>query len=410
MILALTLLALAQVAPVTTRVGVDRAWVGQRVDVNVEIRAPGTFSGASSLDLPEIPGVILVPMGRPVVSSETVDGESIFVQSHPLALFSQRDGEIEVPPFTVRFAHLKGFTGDPIERVEEAPAVSVTIVRPAAASGDGFLVSTSSLQIEQSWDPTPSSEMPAGTVLTRRIVQRADDVSAIALAAPPTSAPESVRVYDGSGAETDDAVDRGSLVGTRTDVLRYLLGEAGSVELPAIQYRWWDVEAEELRSSTLEGLTVDVVANGPDEATEGGGPSPSRSPWPWAALLVAALAVVFRGSIARAAQAVWNAIDPPEKRARRALLRACDRSDAHAAERALQAWPDARGGELAHATLDLERSLYGAAPSTPWNGAGLARAIRAMPRQRRHAARHRRLDLPPLNGTAERSDAREAGV
>ena len=35
-------------------------WVGQRVTLVVELRAPGTFAGAPSFDLPSIPGAVIL--------------------------------------------------------------------------------------------------------------------------------------------------------------------------------------------------------------------------------------------------------------------------------------------------------------------------------------------------------------
>ena len=107
----------AEVAPVAVRVPNDKAWVGQRVPFYIEVRAPGSFAGTVSFHLPHLPGVLLLKIGSPVVGSEEREGQSWFLQTQEFALFSQRDGSLEVPSFPVRYACREGFVG-PVQDVE----------------------------------------------------------------------------------------------------------------------------------------------------------------------------------------------------------------------------------------------------------------------------------------------------
>jgi hypothetical protein len=103
--------AQAEVAPVAVRAPDAKAWVGQRVPFYVELRATGSFAGVANFDLPQLPGTIIMKIGNPVVSSQEIEGQSWFVQTHEFALFSQKPGRLDMPAFAVRFSSRDGFTG-----------------------------------------------------------------------------------------------------------------------------------------------------------------------------------------------------------------------------------------------------------------------------------------------------------
>ncbi|MEP6167152.1 MAG: hypothetical protein ABJ208_00455, partial [Rhodopirellula bahusiensis] len=45
--------------PVTIKVPTPKAWVGQRLPFSVQVRAPGSFVGATSFSLPQIPRTVI---------------------------------------------------------------------------------------------------------------------------------------------------------------------------------------------------------------------------------------------------------------------------------------------------------------------------------------------------------------
>jgi len=144
----------AEVAPVAVRVPEAKAWIGQRVPFFVELRAPGSFSGTASFDLPQLPGTLLMKMGSPVVSSQDLEGRSWFVQTHEFALFSQRPGMLAISAFAVRFAHREGFTGPATDVQAQSPGFKIEIQRPPDSGQVGFLITTESLEVTETWDPT----------------------------------------------------------------------------------------------------------------------------------------------------------------------------------------------------------------------------------------------------------------
>lgn len=139
------------------------AWTGQRLPFFIELRAEGSFTGAAAFDLPAIPDSVVVKTGNPVLSSETDDNRETFVQRHEFALFSQADGPLELPPVTARFSHRNGYSGPSFDAVASTSAETLSLHRPPGSKDLGFIVTTESLDITESWNPTPGP-LETGTV------------------------------------------------------------------------------------------------------------------------------------------------------------------------------------------------------------------------------------------------------
>ena len=388
---------LADVAPVTIRVPEPEAWIGQRLSLHVELSAPGSFTGSASFELPQLPGTLLMKIGNPVVSSETIDGKSWFVQSHEFALFSQKAGTLEVPPFPVRFERQESFTGPSVAVETRTPATTVQIQRPPGSEAIGFLITTESLELTESWDPDPGPSQ-VGAIFKRTITQRAPNITGMALAPAPGGAPDGFRVYPGEAA-TKDQLERGDFLGERRETITYLVQQPGTLTLPAITYAWWNPTTRTLESKTLPAVTFDVAAP-PAAATS---TPASRNLWPWlAAAALIAIGVWQRKRFTARFHRLWKALHPPDRTAARKLLRACRRNDAPAASAAWTAWRDTRPAgyqpplDLQSAVLAMQRHRFGPGPASSWQGDDLACAFQqqtpASSLTQREAS-----PLPPLN-------------
>jgi hypothetical protein len=373
------LAAHADVAPVAVSVPDAKAWVGQRATLYVELRAPGSFVGTANFELPQIPGTLLMKVGNPVVLSKDIEGASWFVQTHEFALFSQKAGVLEVPAFPVTFSRREGFVGPATEVKAKTPTATIKIRRPADSEQIGFLVTTESLEVTETWD-TPPGPAQVGAMFKRTIVQRSQDLPGMALAPAPTAAPDGIKAYPGN-AQTKDNLERGNFLGERRETITYLLQKPGPLSLPALTYVWWNPKSEKLQSKTLPGVTFEVAA--PPPASAPAASVATRRVWPWLLVtaLVAGLGVWQGRRVGRWATRCWKKWNPPDRVAARQLLRACRRNDAAAAATAWSAWRTMQcadfplGHELRTAILCLQRNLFGPAPAAQWQGLDLARTF-----------------------------------
>jgi len=399
------LLAIAPVSgtvePVSVSIPDATGWTGQRIPIFVELRSSGSFGGATSFSLPQIPRSILLKVGNPVVSSEQADGATWFVQRHEFAFYSQADGLVELPSFPVRYGTREGFTG-PVEEVEgTVPPAQIRIERPPGTEGIGFLVTTDSFTVREIWDPSPE-EAVVGSVFKRTIRLLAEDLSGMALPPAPLPELEELRIYRGDPSVID-SLERGEFRGERREPLTYLVLKPGRIEIPPITYAWWNPTARKLEGTTLPGVILTVAEPPALPADTSGGFRPAV----WMAILlllsVVGGAVWKRDWIAVRGRSILRRLNPPDRIARRKLLQACRKGDTRSARHWLFAWqasdPDFRpdaSADIREAVDRLYHLLYSRSPGSAWDGHQLARAVLNYWKRSSQTGRTQS-ELPPLN-------------
>ena len=396
----------AEVAPVTVHVSNPRPWIGERVPIFVELRAPGLFVGTPRFELPQLPGTLLMKIGEPTVSSEEIDGQSWFVQSHEFALFSQKPGPLEVPDFPVSFDHRTGFTGPVTSVAGQTSSVTIELLRPPGSESIGFLVTTESLEVTEIWDPE-AGFAEVGALFKRTILQRAPNLPGMALAPASANAPDGIKVYHGDP-QTKDNFERGNFLGERSETLTYLVQRPGSFALPALTYVWWDPKAETLKSTTLPAVTFEVAA--PPAVAASSADAGTRRLWPWLLVLAITLgSAVWQWRLVSACgRQGWKKLNPPDRVAARELLRACRRNDAAAAVKEWIKWQNTRGNafqcspRLSDAVAQLHRSVFCAVPASQWEGDEFILAFRENASLRKTGSSDdAAAKLPLLNPSAE---------
>ena len=169
-----------------------------------------------------------------------------------------------------------------MEMEGNVPSLSVEIECPPGSDRIGFLITTESFDVSETWDPKPGPAK-VGSVFRRTISQRADQVLGMALPPVPRTAPAGIHVYPSDPIVKDDT-ERGAFQGTRTETLTYLMEKAGTYSLPAIKFVWWNPKSETLQSHELPAATFDVApAPQKSQPIE----SEKRNPGTWIALLLA---------------------------------------------------------------------------------------------------------------------------
>jgi len=264
--------SLAQDAKVRTSLETkDAVWVGQKVTLVVELLAPGYFSSAVTFDLPDAQGLLLLPpMGRPILSSETIDGTSYTAQRHELSAYPMRAGEQSIPAFSMRFAFKRApMDANEIAATLKTNSMPFTVKMPPGAEDLGEVISARDLKIEETWKPEPGKEsVKAGTAFTRTITFTAPDVPGMVFPPFPAGRIDGLGIY--SKRQLLDQTDRGSLRGKRRDVVTYVCKQPGEFTIPAVRFTWFDLETKQPSTTELAERTLKVVAN-PALATASGG-------------------------------------------------------------------------------------------------------------------------------------------
>ena len=395
----------AELTPVVISAQSNETWVGQRTPFYVELRAPGTFSGTAAFELPQIPGAMIMKIGEPIVGTKELEGKSWFTQRHEFALFSQRAGVLEIPPFTVRFSRREGYTGEASDLQEQTTAMSFKVQRPPGTESIGFLLTTESLDITESWDPAPDTaplKTQVGALFKRTIRQSAPQIPGMALAPAPTTEPDGIRIYLGN-VTTNDKLARGAFLGERSETITYLVQKPGTLELPPLTYVWWNPKTKTLESKTLPGVSFEVAAA---PATASDKLVTTRTPmWLWLLPVVLIGILIWQKNfILNIIKRLWQTANPPSKQAARKLLCACKQNNHSAANTAWLYWRKTQdsgfqpGLDLSIAILELQRHVYGPASDEPWHGKNLTRAFRKyLSTQKLPKSRKSQYTLPSLN-------------
>lgn len=391
------------------------AWTGEPVPIIVTLYSPGPFSGTASFDLPELPQTIIVVSDRPVIGSEQIDGETYFTQRHTLTLYTQKAGEIVVPPLVVRFAGRPTFTADPEPMQGETDALRFQSNRPPVSGDLGMIIAANSMEVRQEWS-SEDSDWSAGDVILRTIHRTASGTTAMMMPPVPVEVLPGVRIYSGEPM-LQDRQQRGESDSVRTEVLKYQFEKPGVVELPELEFAWWDVEAEALKTETLPGRTIVVNAVQAESVYSSGEPSPFvRNSTALLLLCIAVAAFLLRIPITALVASYRAGPVARERTAAKQVRRACRRNDAKTAYAAIldwqracyPAWKPLHTVTVNHQDFQddfntLSRTLFGSSSNPmPWSGAGLLRSFNALHRDLRSRAAPAGAAsvLPPLNQAA----------
>jgi len=292
-------------------------WVGQRIVFVIELLAPGIFAGTPAFDLPDPPGLQLLPPSEtPVLSNEQIDGVSYTVQRHEVLVFPQRAGEMKIPALTIRF----GYKRSPLDK-EVVPATvrtepaQFTAKVPAGAERLGSLISARDLKVIESWKPEPG-KAKAGDAFTRTIVYTAPDVPAMAFPPFPTRPIDGLGVYP-KPPEVLDHSERGVLSGERRDTITYVCQRPGEFVIPAARLTWFDLDGQQLRTIDFPTRTLNVAVN--PALTETASESATSNPWrlikSWLVpvlvfVILPAAGIVWRTKLATGLQALLAPLRP----------------------------------------------------------------------------------------------------
>jgi hypothetical protein len=261
--------------------GTEPVWVGEEVELHLEMWTDGLSFGDQLFVLPEVPGGFLLQGDSSTVKlSENHSGRDWQGLRYTLLLYPQAAGRLEVPPFQVRFTARAGFGSEPQAFAFRTESLSIeTRLPPGAAAGE-LLVTTTEFAVDARWDPALSDAEPlqlmVGDALALEVRRRAADVPGMVFA--PLVAPEiaGLGVYPGSP-KVDDRVNRGVLTGSRTDRITFVCQAEGQYEIPEWRFQWWNPEQQKLLEKAIPAMQLEVRANpalgavaGPDRAAESG--------------------------------------------------------------------------------------------------------------------------------------------
>ena len=203
-------------------------------------------------------------IGSPNQYERLIDGERFGVYEKRYVIFPQRSGPLEIPDILFRGEVTDGssnfvFRNMNTRRVTafiEGTTIEVK-ERPATVPRGEDWLPVTGLTLEETWSGDINA-LKVGDSVVRTLILRAEGLDGAVL--PPFS-PQKI---DGLNLYPDPAdisrtfVD-GSIVGTRVETSTYVALEAGTIEVPALEIPWWDINADSARTTTLPATRFEVA-------------------------------------------------------------------------------------------------------------------------------------------------------
>jgi hypothetical protein len=372
--------------PVFVEAAIDptQAYVGQQLSLSVKLFYTANLANASLGD-PRIDGVDVSRIGGDTDYQAERNGRIYNVIERRYVLVPQRPGELTIPPIPFQGDLLDpndpdSFLGMGAPVSAQSRPLTVTI-RPAPADwGSAAWLPARKLSLSLDGLPDAATPLRVGQPFNLTLTMEATGLPFEAL--PSLSLP----TLDGATAYPDKPVtgnraDGPWVVGRRQQSFAIVPGKAGTLTVPAITVKWWNVLTDHAETATIPAHQLTVApavgaatvspaapaaaaSSAPPEAST---PAPNndrhaaaapRQPWVWIALgslglwlVTVVVGVVWwrrrrRSAPPPVAPARTPAIAPRE--AKQAFLHAVREADVAAQAHQLLAWAQAERPTLRH--------------------------------------------------------------
>jgi hypothetical protein len=235
--------------------------VGQPVTVVVEVLVPTWFTGAPRFPDLDVKDAITIFEDRGMNFTERIDNQTWAGQSRSYFVYPQRSGTFEIATLPVRLRYFSDSGGSKTEATVSPDPIRIEAVIPPEARDLDYFISTTGLRIEHAFDHEPGI-MKVGEAFTRTVTVTVNDALSMVIPPFPSDPVPGLAVYPDPAAVKDDGGDRGEgIIGTRVERATFVAEQEGDYLLPAIEFIWWDVKTQRLRTATIPEMEFHVEPN-----------------------------------------------------------------------------------------------------------------------------------------------------
>ena len=392
--------------------------VGQQVRLHVDVLVETWFDRAPRFPDIQVPNAIaLRPSGATTNLSERIDGRLYSGIRRSYYIYPQEPGPFTIPTFQVTFtpAPADGSAPESVSLSTEIARFTAVVPPEAKARDLDYAIATDELTIEESFD-RELTDIQVGDAIQRTITISASDTVGAVLPPPPFPSFSGLNGY-ADPPKIANSINRGSLVGRRTDTITYVAERGGRYRLPAIRVSYWNLDSQSFETEALPAVTLRVRLS-PQAIVRRVGLTTAS------VLGLMAIARYYRHPLRRFLSDYRQRQAESEAAYFRRVRQACERGEPQMAMQALQAWAGRLGDRMGISTpsevmqqcddtsltaewLALTHLLYGAPavsqaspPSQAWSSSKFFQLLQA---NRRHLlgksklSQQARLPLPPLN-------------
>lgn len=279
---------------IETELDTATPYVQQQVILTVRIYHRLQWREASLADPVFRGGEVLVQkLGEDRNYQRNRKGENWQVIERRYALFPQQSGELMMDPLVLtmklpgagqqRRSPFGGFDdffgrGNWVRKVVRSQSLLLKVKPVADAFKGGRWLAAKALRLEESWS-VPPDQLRTGEPVTRTVALIADGVTVGQLPEIGMQEMAGVQVYPDKPVTNEQHTDSGVLASSSRK-FALIPARPGSYRLPAIEVRWWDVDADREAVAKLPEQVLTVIgaappAQAPPPPVASGAPKPS---------------------------------------------------------------------------------------------------------------------------------------
>lgn len=230
--------------------------VGTTLRLEVDLLTSTWFTQApqpAPLELPD--ALITPPNGQADKLTLTIEGQTWFGLRLTYLISPTAPGQFTIPalPFNLYLGQAAG----PVKVSSAALSFNVTGAALTEQQNDGLVASQ--LRMTQQWQQS-ADPLKVGERITRQV--RIEATGAQAMLIPPlefTDIP-GLKRYPQAPSVSTLSDGRGSIDGgVRIDSVSYVVEQAGTYNLPAIELQWWSSDRQSAQTSQVPGIEFDAL-------------------------------------------------------------------------------------------------------------------------------------------------------
>jgi hypothetical protein len=230
---------------------------GQQVKLSLDVSTDGWFTGGTRIDIPEIPGLIVLQTEQFASNaSEIRNGQTWVSQRWTLNLFPQREGDFTLGPIPL---HVQLRAGEAGTAAGELRSTShrFRVTLPASLSQVKHWVAAPAFSVTQSFNRT-LDDLAVGDAFEQEVVFEASDVLAMMLPVYVLPQQAGLAAYPSPPVLLNNT-NRGQTLASRSVRNTYVAEQAGDYLLPASEYYWWNTQSAELELLSLPATQITVA-------------------------------------------------------------------------------------------------------------------------------------------------------
>lgn len=244
-------------------------YVGEQVALDLRLFYSAALTNGNLPD-PVVDGATVRRLGREQRYQTLRSGERYFVVERHYAVIPKHAGTLRIPPVVFRGQALaQGGMGDFFGNVRQVGAQSaeqtLTVKPRPSASGTGAWLPARQLELNLSGLPA-SGKLQVGEPVTVTLQEGATGLAAGDLPEPTLPPIPGTDIYPDQ--PQDVTRNNGQwITGSRTRSFAIVPDKAGTLRIPAITLRWWNVVSDRQETARIPAHALTVVASAASAAT-----------------------------------------------------------------------------------------------------------------------------------------------